>query len=80
LLVAGCWLLLLSAAERECRVSGRVARFFCYNLPKWEKYNDLPGNIPNVNIIWQMAVKHTSIFLCKILQNLPKFGFLATQD
>jgi hypothetical protein len=53
---------------------GRVARFFCYNLPKWGKYTDLPGNILNVNIIWQMAVKYTNIFLCKILQKLPKFG------
>jgi hypothetical protein len=40
-------------------VSGRVARFFGDNLPKWEKYTNLPGNIPNVNIIWQMAIKYT---------------------
>jgi hypothetical protein len=26
--------------------------------------------------IYQMDIKYTKIFLCKILQNLPKFGFL----
>jgi hypothetical protein len=26
----------------------------------------------------QMSIKYTNIFNCKILQKLPKFGFLAT--
>jgi hypothetical protein len=40
------------------------------------KYTKWPQNIPNCVIIDQIAIKSTSIFLCKTLQNLPKLEFL----
>jgi hypothetical protein len=42
----------------------------CHINAKW------PLNIPNGHNIFQMAIKYTSIFHSRALQNLPKFGFL----
>jgi hypothetical protein len=47
-----------------------------FNLPKWEKYTKCQQNMANGRKIYQMGMNYTNIFLCKILQNLPKFEFL----
>jgi hypothetical protein len=39
-------------------------------------YTKCPETLPNDCKIDQMPIKYTNIFNCKILQNLPKFGFL----
>jgi hypothetical protein len=56
------------------------------NVPNdhtYVKYTTWPQNIPHGHKIYQMVVKREQIgikcidiFHCKILQNLPKFGFL----
>jgi hypothetical protein len=40
------------------------------------KYSKWPQNVPDEHKIYQMAIKCINIFFCKILQNLPKLGFL----
>jgi hypothetical protein len=40
------------------------------------KYTKCQYNMANRRKIYQMDIKYTNIILCKILQNLPKFGFL----
>jgi hypothetical protein len=54
-----------------------------YNIPKRGKlyqmtikYTKWPHNTPNDHKMDQMAIKHTNIFRFKLLQNLPKLGFL----
>jgi hypothetical protein len=61
----------------------RVARFFLTQCTKTEEnYTKLPQHyqiataLPNGHKIYQMSIKHTSIFQSKALQNLPKSGFL----
>jgi hypothetical protein len=40
------------------------------------KYTKLPQNGRK---IYQLAIKYTNIFHCKIFQNLPEFGFLVSK-
>jgi hypothetical protein len=55
--------------SRENVPCTRVARFFLVQHTK-------TGENPTYYKIYQMAVKYTDIFHCKILQQLSKFGFL----
>jgi hypothetical protein len=72
----------LHLSARRC-LSG-FARFFSLQHTKMEKsrpnnqeINQVSINMANVRkYIYQMDIKCTSIFYCKTLQNLPKFGFL----
>jgi hypothetical protein len=65
-------------------VWSRVARFFWHNIPKRGKIYQITATLPNGHKIYQMTVcktlqitiKYTSIFYSKVLQNLPKLGFL----
>jgi hypothetical protein len=49
--------------------------FSWYNIPK----TGIPTDLPNVHKTYQMAIKYTNIFHFKILQNLPKLGFLVLE-
>jgi hypothetical protein len=68
---------------RVQRELSRVARFFLLQLTKMGKIYQITRkntkcqqNMANRRKIYQMGMKYTNIFLCKILQNLPKFEFL----
>jgi hypothetical protein len=50
--------------------------FSWYNIPKRRKYTKWPQNIPNYRKIDQKAIKYTTNFQRKTLQNLPKVQFL----
>jgi hypothetical protein len=65
------------------QVFRRVARFFLTqyiktreNIPNNHNIAKWPKDIPNDRKIFSMAIKYTSIFQSKVLQNLPKMGFL----
>jgi hypothetical protein len=45
-------------------------------IPNENQIYQTATKIPNGRKIDQTAIKYTNIFNCKILQNLPKLGFL----
>jgi hypothetical protein len=67
----------------RCRCRAGLPDFSCYIIPKLEKMYQINTkctkwsyNIPNVQRIFQMAMKCINIFQTKAFQNWPKLGFL----
>jgi hypothetical protein len=71
-------------ALKKIGLGAGLPDFSWYKIPKREKYTKLtqtnytkcPQNITKDRKMDKMSTKNTSIFHCKTLQNLTKFGFL----
>jgi hypothetical protein len=46
------------------------------NMPNCHQNTKRPWNVPNGRNIFQMDIEYTNLFHSKVLQNLPKLGFL----